>query len=98
MFLKQEMLASADNDAAPHPADCAQGPRRPVGPRQDHNRRAAVALQPEVRPAQAPAAGSGVAPSRAGSCAHPCAWGCGRRPFRGERAPARPSAHPLRDP
>ena len=83
------MLASADNAAAPHPVDCVPMPRRPVALRQGHSHPASVALQPEVRPAQAHAAGSGVAPSRAGSYAHPYAWECGQRPFRGVPAPAR---------
>ncbi len=91
------MLASADSDAAPHPADCAPVPRRPVAPRQGHSHRVSVALQPEVTPDQAHAVGSGVAPSRVGSYAHPCAWGCGQRLFRVARAPGRPPAPPVHD-
>ena len=85
----ERTLSSADNGAAPHPADCVPMPRRPVARQQGHTHRTSVALQPEVMPGLARAAGSGVAPSRAGSCAYPYAWECGRRPFRGEPAPGR---------
>src|SRR5215469_14274588 len=63
----ERMLASADSDAAPHPADCAPAPRRPVALPQGHSHRTSAALQAEVEPALAPAAGSGAVPSRVGS-------------------------------
>lgn len=81
------MLTSAGNAEALHPADYVPGPRKPVALRRGRSHRASVVLQPEVTPALAPAAGSAVVPSRAGSYAHPCAWECGQRLFRWEPVP-----------